>query len=380
MVMSTDTTSAATTGVPAPHLIDVVEEIDAGWIQSILRHSGIPDATVTGISITPIGAGNVSDTVRVSIDYAGEPGDAPAALVVKLRPSDEHVHAHGLRSGAYHREIGAYRSISERNSCRIPLKYWVTGDETTINLVMEDLTGTTTPGDQVAGAGPEDAEAVIVELARLHSEYFPLTEESADAWMIRLPEVCDYWSDAAGRGAAIALDRFADSLPNQSLEAIREAAGLVREWHLLPHRRLTFTHGDPRVDNVLFETLTGGVSAVIIDWQVTGLRNPMYDVGYFMSGSVDVSDRRRNELQLIKRYVEVFSERADGYDLRTAIADYQIQLLSGLYISLAALDVLPDNPVVNRLILALLERNCAAVIDWKSVEALRNVTLALGVS
>ncbi len=51
---------------------------------------------------------------------------------------------------------------------------------------------------------------------------------------------------------------------------IGEAGDLVRDWHLLPHRRLTFTHGDPRVDNILFEPLAEGVGAVIIDWQVTG--------------------------------------------------------------------------------------------------------------
>lgn len=363
-----------------PRLVDVVDDIDRQWIQDVLRHSGIPDATVTGLSVTPIGAGNVSDTVRITIDYAGEPGDAPGALVVKLRPSDPGVHAHGLRSGAYHREIGAYRLISDRLACRIPLKYWVTGDETTINLVMEDLSGSTTPGDQVAGATVPEAEAVVVELARLHSEFYPLAHDTAPDWMIRLPDVCDYWSDAATRGASIAAQRFADDLPAGSLETIREAAALVREWHLLPHSRLTVTHGDPRVDNVLFDHSGTDPSAVIIDWQVTGLRNPMYDVGYFMSGSIDVASRRAHEMRLIKRYIEVFGARTPGYDLETAVSDYQIQVLSGLYISLAALDVLPDNPVVNRLILALLERNCAAVIDWRSVAALRNVTLALGVA
>lgn len=67
------------------------------------------------------------------------------------------------------------------------MKYWVNGDETTINLVMEDLTGTTTPGNQITGCGPAEAEAVVVELARLHSEFFPLTDATAPAWMIRLP-------------------------------------------------------------------------------------------------------------------------------------------------------------------------------------------------
>ena len=54
-----------------------VAEIDAAWIQSVLRASGIPGATVRSVTSTPIGAGNVSDTVRVTIDYVGERGDAP---------------------------------------------------------------------------------------------------------------------------------------------------------------------------------------------------------------------------------------------------------------------------------------------------------------
>lgn len=363
----------------APALIDGVDEIDAPWIQAVLRASGIPGAQVTAVTHAPIGAGNVSDTVRVAIAYAGERGDAPESVVVKLKPSNPAVHEHGLASGAYHREIGAYRDISARLACRIPLKYWVAGDETTINLVMEDLTDAARPGDQVAGCGAPEAEAVVVELARLHSDFYPMTAESAPAWMIRLPDVCEYWSEKAGRGAAIALERFGDDLSAEALAVIRDGAALVRDWHLLPHRRLTFTHGDPRVDNILLEQIGDDPAAVIIDWQVTGLRNPMYDVGYFMSGSVDPEIRRANELRLIRRYVEVFAQKATGYDEADAIADYQIQLLSGLYISLAALDVLPDNEVVNRLILALLQRNCAAAIDWRSVTALRNVTSMLGV-
>ena len=32
--------------------------------------------------------------------------------------------------------------------------------------------------------------------------------------------------------------------------------------------------------------MAGTVEAVLIDWQMTGWRNPMHDVGYFLSGSV----------------------------------------------------------------------------------------------
>ncbi|MFC9838491.1 phosphotransferase family protein [Rhodococcus sp. NPDC127530] len=295
-------------------------------------------------------------------------------MVVKLRPSAADVHAHALRSGAYHREIGAYREVSGRQACRIPQCYWVAGDETNINLVMEDLTQTTTPGDQVAGCGVAETESVVTELARLHSSFYPLTDDTAPSWLIRMSEVSGYWSDAAERGTPAVLTRFAEDLPPDFLATIADGAALVRTWYALPQQHLTLTHGDPRVDNVLFENSDAGVSAVLLDWQVTGLRNPMYDFGYFMSGSVDVTERRLHETRLLKRYIEVFAEKSSGYDEHQATADYRIQLLSGLYVTLAAVAVLPDNDVVNRLILALLQRNCAAAADWNSIEALRDLT------
>ncbi|MGW4332405.1 phosphotransferase [Rhodococcus koreensis] len=358
---------------PTPRVLDVATEIDTAWVQSVLRHAGHTGVEVASISVQPIGAGNVSDTVRIGIEYARADFVSPAAVVVKFRPSAPGAHAHGLRSGAYHREIGAYREVGGRQACRIPRCFWVAGDETNINLVLEDLTATTTPGNQAAGCGVAEAESLVAELARLHSSFFPLTDEAAPAWLVRMSEVSDYWCDAAERGAAAALTRFAGDLPPDFLAAMRDAVALVRIWYGLPQQHLTLTHGDPRVDNVLFERSEAGVSAVLLDWQFTGLRNPMYDFAYFMSGSVDVAERRLHETRLLKTYIDVFAEKSSGYDEGQATADYRIQLLSGLYVTLAAVAVLPDNDVVNQLILALLRRNCAAVVDWKSVEALGDV-------
>lgn len=358
---------AATAG---PAVLDTAAELDAEWVQSVLVAAGHPDATVQAVEPAPIGAGNVSDTVRVAIDYANRPAGAPDSVVAKFRPSAPGAHAHGVGSGAYHREIGAYRAIGERAACRIPHAYHVAGDETNINLVVEDLTATAVPGNQGAGCGAVEAEAVLTELARLHSTFSPMDEATAPAWPIRMVEVCDYWADATRRGATAALERYRGSLSRDDLEAVDSAGDLVRPWYLLPQTRLTLTHGDPRVDNVLFEQREGRTRAVLIDWQVTGLRNPMYDVGYFLSGSLPVADRREHERALLDHYLRTFAENHAGYHLDEALADYRTQVLSGLMITLAAIAVLPDTDVVNALILALLERNCAAARDWRAVQAL----------
>ena len=358
---------------PIP-LLELVTEIDERWVESVLTLE-YPDARVRGITRTPIGAGNVSDTVLIEIDYDHHPDDAPDRVVAKLRPSAPEVHEHGLGSGAYHREIGAYRTITKRAACRIPRLFHVAGDESNINLVIEDLTSAA-PGDQVTGCGVLEAEAVLTQLARLHAAYFPQESATAPAWPIRMPEVADYWARATRAGAEQALERYRDRLTRTDLDLIGAVVDVVHDWHHLPQPRLTLSHGDPRVDNVLFEQVGGRINAVLIDWQVTGLRNPMYDVGYFLSGSLSVTERRDHEDRLLAHYLREFAAVRPGYDEADARNDYRTQVLSGLVITTAAIAVLPDNDIVNRLILALLERNCAAVHDWDSIVATRDCAAA----
>ncbi len=357
-------------------LLDLTTEIDAAWIGSVLAGPH-PGSVVRGVTTRPIGAGNVSDTVLVEIDYAERPPGAPDAVVAKFRPSVPEVHAHGLGSGAYHREIGAYRAITERDACRIPRLLHVGGDETNINLVVEDLTGATA-GNQATGCGIAESEAVLTQLARLHATFFGADEATAEAWPIRMSEVADYWTGHTRTGSVLAQERYRDRLPAADLELVAAVADVVYDWHLLPQTRLSLSHGDPRVDNILFEDVDGGVGAVLIDWQVTGLRNPMYDVGYFLSGSVPAELRRAHEPRLLEHYVREFSAVREGYDVATATEDYRTQVLSGLVITTAAIAVLPDSDVVNRLILALLERNCAAVHDWDAIAATRARAGAVG--
>ncbi len=349
-------------------VLDYIDQIDARWLESALSVSS-PGSVVESFSTRRVGAGNVSDTVAVELTYAHRPPGAPDSVVVKFRPSDPAVHAHGLGSGAYHREIGAYRTVQTPN-CRLPRLIHVAGDETNINLVVEDLTSAT-PGDQIAGCSVDAAHAVLTELAGLHAT-FPMWPETAPAWTIKLAEVADYWTEKMQLGAGIIRERFADELSGDDFAAISGGTEMVRDWHHLLPLVQSLTHGDPRVDNVLFEEVDGVPRAVLIDWQVTGVRNPMYDVGYFLSGSLEIEDRRVHEEELLRRYVEQYNSISETpYSIEEAHSDFRVQVLSGLIITTAAIAVLPDNEVVNRLILALVRRNCAAVTDWGSIAAVK---------
>ncbi len=136
--------------------------------------------------------------------------------------------------------------------------------------------------------------------------------------------------------------------------------------------RGALTHGDPRVDNMLFIDHPDAIEAVIIDWQMTGWRNPMHDIGYFLSGSIAVEDRRQHERALLALYADVLGSDHD-YPAETMLDDYRVQLLSGLMTTVAAYALLPISVPVERLLIALLRRNLAAAADWDSISAVKAV-------
>ncbi len=352
-----------------PRLLDRREEIDAGWLTQVLRVAHHGDAEISFFASHPIGAGNVSDTFRVTLDYA-RPTAAPASLICKFRCSGDAAHAHGIGSGSYLRELESYRALMHRaDVCRIPRVHWVDGHAENINLVMEDLSGTARAGDQVAGCGIDDARSVVAELAKLHRAFYPMSRSDAPAWGMTMAGTADYWAAAVERGLEVVRTHVADRLAAWEMDIISDAPRMARAWYHLPMPRGTLTHGDPRVDNILF----AADGAVLIDWQVTGWRNPMHDIGYFLSGSVSVADRRAHERGLLDLYATIFGN-GDGYGRDLIEADYRVHLLSGLMTTIAAYGLLPLSPDVDALLLALARRNAAAAADWNSFAAIAGTT------
>lgn len=354
-----------------PQLLGICEEVDAGWLADVFRCAGYADVEIASFALQPIGAGNVSDTFRAVLEY-GAPTKAPTSVVCKFRCSGKAAHAHGVGSGSYLRELESYRALMHRTDvCRIPHVYWVDGHAENINLVMEDLSGTARAGDQIAGCGIDDARSVVAELAKLHQAFYPMAESEAPPWGMTTAGAADYWIAAIGRGLDVVRTRVADRLDAWEMDIISQTQRSAPAWYHLPIDRGTLTHGDPRVDNILF----AAEGAVIIDWQITGWRNPMHDIGYFLSGSISIDDRRAHEHELLNLYADVFAGRG-GYGRDRIESDYRVQLLSGLMTTIAAYGLLPLSPGVDDLLMALVRRNVAAAADWNSFSGFSDVSVA----
>ena len=95
-------------------------------------------------------------------------------------------------------------------------------------------------------------------------------------------------------------------------------------------------HGDPRVDNILFEPADHGIRACLIDWQSLRVGDPQYDVAYFLSGSVSPEIRRAIERELLGRICRDLAEEDPGYTVDTALTGYRMNIVSGLWLTVIA--------------------------------------------
>jgi hypothetical protein len=348
----------------AAPLIGSSTEITGRWLEQVFAPEDASPISIQINSIEPIGQGNTGEVVRVSL--SSDSIDVPASVVCKLGSTPPEARALRRTFGPYQREASCYRHFLRHASCRTPRCYLanVSDDGLGCNLVLEDLSRATRPGNQVAGCSVAEASAAISELALLHRSHWNGNRLN---WLIDpTGPFSVLWQQMYTQGASIFRERFADRLDAAHLELIGKLIPRIQEWTAAPSIRKTFVHGDARVDNVLFiDNGQGQTKAVLLDWQLSAFRNPLYDVAYFLTGSISVEDRRQHEKSLLEGYFRLVRDAESGLTFDQIHADYRDQIISGLLTTVFAALSIPAGPQGDALLLALANRNCAAVLDWE---------------
>jgi Phosphotransferase enzyme family len=358
---------------PAPALLDSVLEITAPWLAQALRSAGheIPD--IADVHIRPLGRGTHGTVARVSLSYVGDSTGLPRRLLCKFPSTSTEMHRAAVAKALYRREVAAYDEIHRHRACRLPRLYFAAADEARLNLFLEDLQSVGVAGDPLLGGTPEQVAAVLGELASLHGCFARLSPVAAPEW---LRNGSDTSSEYYRAGLQRVRRRFAQWLVPAHLALIEAFATELPGWQGYVRHSITLTHGDPRVHNVLFPRDGSGSLATLINWQLAGLRNPMYDVACLLVGSLPESVRREHERALIARYCRLFERNGPRYSLHEALEDYRYHLFSPLLFAVCAAAVSAGTRS-ERLLTSLLQRSCHALIEWDSLGLLRQ-RLAMG--
>lgn len=283
-----------------------IMQLTPSWMTAALA-ARCPGAVVRGVRVGPVARGTNARAV-VHLDYAR--GVGPASVFVKAagRP------AHRLALVA----LGALTAEARLAESRLalPLEHprpYAAGVDrwrlATI-VVMDDvaeLGGRPTPGG--AALSVREVADGLAGLAGLHAAY----------WDRPLPAALDFlrpwrlgrrWALVSRASLRRGLHRIA-GCGGLAWASQLEAGRLERQFRASASQAAcgpqTVLHGDPHPGNTY--GLPGGRTG-FYDWQLVRTGNWSHDVGYFLVGSLEVSDRRGHERELLAGYLEAL--RAAG--------------------------------------------------------------------
>ena len=290
-----------------PAIPETRRAITASWLQQAFQSGGnINLPVIQDVALEEIGAGVglVGRIFRCNLTYRGPEPHGPQSVIVKLPSSHPETMETARRLRLYQREYAFYTTLAPDIPLRSPRLFYADFDDRSHRfvLLLEDLRQLTT-ADQIEGASATQARTAVRAIAEMHGRYWD---------QVRRPPVSGFHNSSAPERHSLVQAVYQSSLPtalhrfghlfSDSMRQLAEEFGssLVDYLTAVAAGPMTFTHGDFRLDNMLFGHDHGEFAAV--DWQVSGIASGLSDVAYFLSSSVATEVRREIERDVLAEY------------------------------------------------------------------------------
>ena len=299
-------------GLPIPA---TPADVTAGWMQRALAAGGTSGSpSIRDLAVETIGenVGFLGSLLRCRPAYDAGAAAAPETVVVKLPSADPKSRRMSKRLSLPRREFTYYSQVAPHAPVKSPTLLYGDLDQRRQRFVFvfEDL-GAMSSVDQIEGASAEQARTAVRAIARLHGRFWnqprqPLLSGCYDATNPRLRLL----AQAAYLFFLVsALKNFGHLFPER-LRRLAEAFGPRVSDYLeeVAAGPITFIHGDFRADNLLFGRNGREDEFAVVDWQASALSSPLYDVAYFLGGSVSTETRRQVEREVLEEYHDIVCE------------------------------------------------------------------------
>ncbi len=284
------------TTVPVPDTLD--QALSAEWLTAALQ------PPFPGIEVTAVMPGPVVDRISTNARFSIESADGLSLnLCVKGYFNDIGRQARYIGAP----EAGFYRDLAAATGVR------------TLRSVYSDIDPATQHGvvitEDVAAQGatfldgnspytPDQTAETLNEFARLHAATWSDPRYADVRWLDpRLGRVLEVWGEPT---TVDIIDRNLNGANGKGVpEEVRHAQRLVDTYRTLaPSGEWCVIHGDAHVGNLVLDKHG---TASLVDWQLVQRGMWYLDVGYHIASTLTVDERRRNERDLLRHYLDALA-------------------------------------------------------------------------
>jgi len=332
------------------------------------RMSELMGADITLVTTSRIGDGLVGLNLRVGLECA-DPA-VPSSVVIKLPSLDETSRATGMALRNYEREVKFYLGVADTVDIRVPHCHHGEWHESSGDfiLVLEDM-APAEQGNQVTGCSPEMAVAAVEELAKLHApRWDDPTLDDLD-WLggRSTPEdiaaVVGLWA----MFMPSFLETYTHHLDAPQLDMLNAFGQRIEGWMNGRTGPKTVTHGDYRLDNLLFGDGTAAPRVTAVDWQTPGHGSPVVDLSYFCGAGLVPEERRTHDRALVRSYVSALSIGGVDADEAWVWEQYRRETFAGVVMAVIASQVVGESERSEAMFAAMATRHLQHAIDLDSL-------------
>jgi hypothetical protein len=340
------------------------EQLTDTWLSEVLG----TDVRVTGSS--RIGDGLVGMNVRLELQGGPE---VPSSLIAKLPSPDPTSRMTGVMLRNYEREVKFYADLAPTLDIRVARCYhheWdaATGDFT---LLLEDLSPCE-QGNQITGCSVEQARTAVLELAKLHGPRWGDAQLDDIEWLSRRTSSADAEQLQALWHMFLPgfMATFGTYLDAEQTAVIERFGARIVAWVNDREPPSTVTHGDYRLDNLMFASDRGGYPVAAVDWQTPGHGRASGDVAYFLGAGLLPSERREVERGLLAEYAEALAGYGVDVDEAELWQQYRQDAYGGVVMSVVASQIVGVSDRSEAMFAAMATRHTQHVLDLDAESAL----------
>lgn len=331
-------------------------------------------AEVSASAPKRIGEGQVGMNLRYQL--TSDAAHVPSSVVLKMASPDETSRATGIALRNYEREVKFYNELVTTIDVRSPRCWFAdwnadTGD---IAIVLEDM-APAEQGDQIDGCGVEQARLAVDQLIMMQGPRWGDDSLSEVDWLQRreagdIDRLSGLFNMFLPGFLGIYTEAILGEVGREGVECVEALAPKIGDYVMKKDAPFTVTHGDFRLDNLLFASPDGGVECCVVDWQTPGHGNGIGDLAYFIGAGLLPEARRLHEWELVDRYIAGIEGYGHKLDHDWVRDHYRREAISGIVMAVIASQIVGRTPrgdkmfevMATRHLLQALENNALGLL------------------